>query len=288
MPKREVLYTNLLPVIEFPRSVCLAQTTYLRDEDFARDLRRLDPGACRIWMLKRRSVLAFCNMRQYPWDKLCDQGTVDTFTGAEWAMRTDLDEQRDFVRLLNLTLRFRLAHHGIEYHHKHDFYYVRDTDDLSERVFEYKSIKHRAQRVIFGAYWPQGSTEPAHYRHSAFVGRFVRYDTSWYLEITPTYHFTLDGRGGYRFAHNALSGLKRQEKNAAVMGQVVMWAEFLRQAFPPPDLTTFDDDTRLQFGDLVALPVERGIPDEAWLRAEAPEEAVAIQADLESMGLFGL
>jgi hypothetical protein len=37
------------------------------------------------------------------------------------------------------------------------------------------------------------------YRHSAFRGRFASFDGVWYLEITPEYLFTRDGRKVSRF-----------------------------------------------------------------------------------------
>lgn len=288
LPKVEVLYLNLLPISRFPERMYIARTEYRSDAEFRKALRRLDRSAGNVWMLKGGNLYSFADLAEYPWHKLCDRGSLESYTVSVWAGSDDTESKNNLVELLNLLLRERLALRGVDYHETHEFYYFRDTDDLTSKKVGYRSIKRKAQRTVFEAYNPKGSAEPAHYRHSAFYGHFVRYDGTWYLEINPTYHFTSDGRRSYRFAHNSLSGLKRLEKNAAVMGQVVMWAALLQEYFPPPDLIDATVERRLQFGALPTVTIERGIPDEVWLKTEEGDEAGAIESEIEEMGLFGL
>ena len=49
----------------------------------------------------------------------------------------------------------------------------------------------------------------------------------WFVEVTPTYHFTRDGYNPDRWAGEHLKKIKECENNAAVMGQFVMWRSFL-------------------------------------------------------------
>lgn len=288
MPKAETLYLNLLPIIGFPERICIAQTKYREPWEVDAELARLKSHPGNAWMLHGGNLCSFYDLAEHPWPKLCDRGTLETYPGSVWAEYDDADSQKNFVRLLNLCLRDRLAKNGILYHGKHDFYYFRDTDDQSAKRVDYYAIQKNTHRMVFEAYKPNNSQDPAHYRHSAFHAQFLRFEDTWYLEINPTYHFTSDGRGGYRFAHNSLSGIKRLEKNAAVMGQVVMWAELLRRYFPAPDLTNYDEDARLLFGGLPTFTIERGIPDKTWGKREEAEEAEIIEAEIEGMGLFGL
>ena len=51
----------------------------------------------------------------------------------------------------------------------------------------------------------------------------------WFLQITPTYHFTTDGGRISPLAASAMAGIKRLENNQAVHGQVIMWARRLQQ-----------------------------------------------------------
>ncbi len=288
MPKTETLYLNLLPIIAFPKRICIAQTKYREDWEISKQLARLNSRPGNAWMLHGGNLYSFYDLSEHPWPKLCERGTLETYTGSVWAEYDDEESQKNFVQLLNRCLRDKLAKNGIDYHAKHDFYYFRDTDDQSAKRVDYYAIQKNTHRMVFEAYQPNSNQEPAHYRHSAFHASFLCFDGTWYLEINPSYYFTADGRAGYRFAHNSLSGIKRLEKNAAVMGQVVMWAELLRRYFPTPDLTNYDEDARLLFGKLPTFTMERGIPDKSWGKKEEAEVAEIIEAEIEGMGLFGL
>ena len=65
----------------------------------------------------------------------------------------------------------------------------------------------------------------SYYRHSAFEGRFVRYGSDWYLQITPNYHFTRDGDRLSRYAPDLVSGIKRLEngKEKGASDVVTLW-----------------------------------------------------------------
>jgi hypothetical protein len=112
------------------------------------------------------------------------------------------------------------------------------------------------------------------YRHSAFGGRFVRYGSIWYLQITPTYHFTRDGERLSRYAPDLLSGIKRLETNQAVRGQVIMWAHLLTER------SLFDMGPQfLDFGSLLDFELDVGLDDDAWLKHEDdPEKRAALEA----------
>jgi hypothetical protein len=115
----------------------------------------------------------------------------------------------------------------------------------------------------------------SYYRHSAFEGRFVRYGTSWYLQITPSYHFTRDGERLSRYAPDLMSGIKRLETNQAVQGQVIMWAHLLTER------SLFDSEPQfLDFGSLAEFDLEAGLDDEAWLKHEDTDKGAALQESM--------
>lgn len=95
--------------------------------------------------------------------------------------------------------------------------------------------------------------------------RFTIGDGKLFLELTPTWYFTFDGVHRYRFYEERLKGIKKLEKNASVLGQVIMWAELLSAE---PEL--FEYRYRfLQFGSLQTFGFPRGIIDASWLPREA-------------------
>ena len=114
-------------------------------------------------------------------------------------------------------------------------------------------------------------TETAYCRHSAFSGRFQRFGAQWYLEVTPTYHFTSNGRREDRFADEHLKKIKELESNSAVLGQFMMWHHYLTRRVNGDMYTpTYPF---LAFGDISDYTVEHGVPDKLWLSKEPGQRA---------------
>ena len=107
--------------------------------------------------------------------------------------------------------------------------------------------------------------------------QFQFLEHKWYLEITPTYHYTRDGLLPDHFAEEHLKRIKEKEKNAAVLGQVVMWADLLARR---GDLFSREYPF-LRFGSLESCNFEYGINDDQWLPREDEAERVSAQRDLE-------
>ena len=93
---------------------------------------------------------------------------------------------------------------------------------------------------------------------------FRSVDGAWYLEITPTYHFTWDGYRESWYYEDNLKGIKRLERNLAVLGQLLMWGDYLSR---PDDLVTAPYPY-LQFGALPTISIDWGIADQDWLGRE--------------------
>jgi hypothetical protein len=86
------------------------------------------------------------------------------------------------------------------------------------------------------------------------------------VEVTPTYHFTRDGKEPDSWAGERLKKIKEMENNAAVMGQFVMWRSFLlthragdlvRPTYP-----------FISFSAVDPLELEVGVPDDLWTSQE--------------------
>jgi hypothetical protein len=106
----------------------------------------------------------------------------------------------------------------------------------------------------------------SYYRHHAFRPHFTRIDGKWYLEITPTYHYTWNGYRVSSFYEDLVKKIKRIERSGAVFRQVMFWArvlqynksEFLEQEVYP----------HLRFGKLLEFQLDHGVRDELWLNKE--------------------
>lgn len=268
-PQKEILYSNLLKVSFFPDKIYEAETDFRKPNLVWEELNKHAKNVLGAWLLKSKHVLSFCNLKEHLWDKVCKVESVKAVNTSEWAESEDAEKRRDFVQLLNLCLRDMTHKLGLEYHKTKECYYFRPTKKLSQRSITYESIARRATREVFRGYpSKRDPSRIAYYRHSAFEGKFVRTDSGWHLHITPTYLFTSDGSRLALYHEDNLKLIKQKEKNPAVLGQVIMWANYLR---PKDDLFRLKYRF-LEFGDLITFDINVGIHDGAWLPHEEEED----------------
>lgn len=278
-PRTETLYSNLLPVASYAPHLYIAETDCRRKEDVWREMKRLDVHVGPEWLLNNKRIVSVHDLSEFPWNRICDTGTIDELETDEWAESDDPDHRRQFVRLLNACLREK-CFPLVRYSGNRDCYFFTATEDRRTRVFPYQSLKAATKRDVFRGYPKED--DPRYYRHSAFQGAFKCFDGAWHLEITPTYHFTWDGRGEYGRYDDRLADIKKVEHNDAVIGQVVMWAEFLRRS---GDMFT-SDYPHLTFGELLSFEIDAGIDDDAWRSREDGDADRPGQDEARQLELF--
>ena len=257
-PKRELLYSNLLPVSTVAPRIYIADTGCRFPAEVWNEMKRLDVRAGSEWLLANKRILSFHDLREFPWNHVCDVGTVDDFDTQEWAESDNSDRRREYVWLLNQCLK-EMCGHQIRFNAHQECYFFRATRDLQPRDYRYRALSVHTTRTVFRGY--PTVEAPSHYRHSAFKGWFRRFAETWFLEVTPTYYFSSNGTDEDRFSAARLSGIKKLERNEAVLGQLVMWAEFLRRG---ADLFT-PAYPFLAFDSLQTFECDAGIDDDAWL-----------------------
>lgn len=267
-PKKERLYSNLLGVSDFAKQIYVASTSIRVHTQMWDALKELTTHPRAGWTLTDKTLVSFHDLTEDPWRQVCDAGTVQPFDRDEFAFSTDEGRVSTFTKLIYSALREKLWRHGIRYDRDFRYYHFMPTKDLKPRRIHYKSLEKHTNRVVFGPYVSKTDTSKIRfYRHQAFEGQFRRFEDGWYLQITPTYRYTSDGKAIYRWYEEQIAGIKRLENNQAVLGQVVMWASILSE---PPDL--FDPNPLLVFGELKAFDFEAGVFDDAWSEQEDPKK----------------
>jgi hypothetical protein len=260
-PRHETLLSNLLRVSSF------APKLYTADADFHDEQalwgqfrgRGQEPGS--EWALWNKRIYGFLDLEREPFRSVCDLGTLDVLDTDYLALSEDQDMTNLFIRLLRKALRQKLWRMGVRYDGREKHYHFTAGKDKEPRAVSYRGREKHTSRAVFERYPDKRDPKKtAYYRHSAFQGRFHRFDGAWYLEITPTYRFTSDGYAVHRFAADYLKKIKEMELNDAVAGQVIMWAEVLRD---PPDLVR-PDYLFLSFGGLETFDISVGIDDASW------------------------
>jgi hypothetical protein len=259
-PKVEELLSNLLEVRAFAPRIYIGDTPFRQRRDVGGAFRELGESCPSEWLLKEKRILSFRDLREFPWDRVCDRGTVEYFSADEWAFSPDADRRRDFVQLLNGALREKLFPQ-VRPWGKLGLYAFTASKNLKPRTIRYSSHSRSARRTVFEVYAreSQGNVY-THYRHMAFRGRFHLYEGRWYLEITPTYLFTLDGYHVHRLHSEWLKGIKRLDRNRAVLAQLLVWVQYLQQN---GDLFS-QSYPYLSFGRLAEFALDVGIDDGHW------------------------
>lgn len=262
----ETLYTNLLKVKSVADTIYVAVTDKTKNSEIWDTFKQLNVKVGGEWILKNRTITSFHPLDEYPFSEVCDPGSCERFDVDEWSETEDEDKRRDYVQLLNRALHERAWQLKLKYHNEHGYYFYRAPLKFNTIHIDYQSIKRRAKREVFKQYFGKKDVSRKTYcRHAAFKGHFLRSDNQWFLEITPTYHFTKNGVDDYSYRDETLKGIKRLERNPAVVGQLLMWADLLRR----PIKNLFENEYPfLSFGELETVDVNAGIPDNIWYAAE--------------------
>jgi hypothetical protein len=182
------------------------------------------------------------------------------FPTAEWSESEDLDVQRRFVALMNFTLR-AVHHEELRFYRERGYVYHVPTSNLSGKKVKGKT---GSGRTVFKVYRSQDDFNKVKFcRHYAAWLNFRQWEGEWYLEISPTYHFTRDGERESLYASEYTSKIKRLERNPAVRGLTLNWAEFLKQH--QTDTLFEKADLRIEFGELLSVTVDASIDEKAWI-----------------------
>ena len=256
--RSETLVSNLLPV-DLPDVVWSYKTSCRR--------RRTGYEAQESSGLDVRDDFVLWSGRLLTWELADTSGLSAAVSGSPTVRpigelsEFEEDGDRIIVQLLNNALRQDLKP-DCDFHRKRQFLYFRASEDLSDRKWNTSGSNWR---TVFKGYPKRSDPSTiSYYRHSAVSWQFIQIDGDWYCELVPDYFFTRDGHRESRYASDQLRGIKKIERNTAVLQETRLWASILHRK---EDL--FDQRERiLDFGDLVTFKVDQGIDDAAWKQAD--------------------
>ena len=275
LQKTETLYTNLLKVTSFGSKIYVAGTNYRERGAVWREFNSMGIKVGPEWILTDKRIFSFHKLDELPFDAICDLGTCGSFDTREWADSKDEDTKRQFVKLLNKCLSEKTRLLGLEFNETHKHYHFRPTKELRIRKVSYQNVKKRGNKAVFKQYVKKNDpTQKTYCRHSAFKGHFLRLSNEWYLEISPTYHFTSDGYSKHKFRAELLQGIKRMDRNPAVLAELLMWADYLSQS------TLFSAKyPLLRFGQLATVDINTSLPDGVWSKSEEKDTSAEEDPD---------
>lgn len=280
LPNRleERVLPNLVPVSRFGAHLFVASTDCRDNREFGYASRLHAEDAPGEWIVKGGRVLSFHDLDTQPWNQLCDVGTIERFDSREWALASDPDRQRDFVQLLNRALR-ELTRDDLAYDRNRRILYFRPLDNRPVRTLHYHAFEKNTRRDVVRRYQKKRRpNETAYWRHSGFIGNFRCFGEQWYLEATPTYYFTWNGYREDRFADEHLKRIKELENNSAVIGQFVMWNDYLVSKRATRDMFGTEYPF-IGFSRGEGHVVQQGVPDDLW-RSKEPRRRATLFDDV--------
>lgn len=276
-PVQEVIFTNLLSVQYFGEHLYVGQTRFRKAKEVTECLREYVETPSRDYVLWEGKIISFNNLRDYPWDKVCD--AVESFSTAEWAYSLDEHRLRIFVWLLNECLKEK-EHHDLKYDKDSDYFYFKAEKGMQNRRIKYRGLQQSSSITVFQAvYQKKNPGQRLCYRHLAFFAKFRQLGEAWYLQILPTYRFTSNGWDLFRLNEDYLTGKKRLDRNSTVLSHVRLIAEFIGRS--KEDIFRKDYE-HLRFGELKSIDIEGGLIDDEWLQKE-PQDVATTDDNL----LFG-
>lgn len=252
-PVHETLVSNLLPVVSFPEMIYTAKATISR----AREARAVWGETAgdwpRDWIVWAGQIYSFSDLSRGLLLKL-SAGPVDSFASTEWADAEDDELRHRFVWLLKGALSGQMRP---AFRSSNDLTWLAATNDLPVAI---PIPATSTTRTVVKEYVRDDGTV-RYVRHLAFAPTFVRYDEQWFLELTPTYHFTRDGNEPDFFAGSHRSKIKRIERHSDFRRNVDTLARLLRGEVDLGGLMPDPDHQLLAFGDLADVRLDTGEHD---------------------------
>jgi len=259
----ERLVSNLLEVTGFAPVVRSASTP-CRDRADAWERMAANGAFESGFVLSSGRIYTMSSLEEGPLAVLCD-GPVTSTPTPEWSETQDSDELRRFVSLLNFTLRS--AHHpDLVWHSKKKIVYYQALPNLSSRKVRGRYRGSKGRTFFSPYYGKDDATKISYCRHYAAGLYFRHWSGRWFLEINPTYHFTIDGRRDSLYDSEYVKKIKRMERNSAVYQLVRAWADYLQGE----DTLFKSRDERIIFGSLLTIDADAAIDEKAWIPPPDP------------------
>lgn len=260
LPKREILGVNLLPLGGYPEHIYATPTKSKGWDAFFSSLREMKKPWLREFIWKNGVLYSFFDPEAEEIIAICE-GKPDQFSTTEWADSVNPIFQRYFAELLGRAFEHLCFYRSVFLERETGVFYFAAPDGGGELKIKTKSSVNNTSKTVVSKHLStmKDGTPSLYYKHFAFEGRVRRFAGTWYFELTPTYHFTGDGKKPLPRGDALLAGIKRMERHPAVLGAFLTWKEYLTEQ----NLLNRKSNYLTVFPP-AAIPIDRGIDDKSW------------------------
>lgn len=220
--QKERLYSNLLPVLKMPQTIWSSPCDKTAKEIFT----TLGYGTPPFFLHEKR-LWTFVNLEHDPntFSQLIDKGDVEP-NDAESLLTND--GGRSYAALLNQVLKNHLYKSEIFFSKEYKRYFFGRRGEPKERKESWFNVRTKRSSIKSVAkYYEYGKDR--FWRHDAAELHFLQLGSSWYLQISPKYFFTSDGREPWESENVGpyTTRKKAQETNYHVLNHILRWSSTL-------------------------------------------------------------
>jgi len=239
--QQERFYSNLLPVKRLPKTMTFAKTRRTSQKRLKEDVDGYTPPFC----IHERFLYTLSDLRneRNVLRDFCDVDTIDDMAVSEWLGSDTL--RNNLVFMFNQLFGSHCYRCGLAYNP--DFrrtYFPRETNNDEDTKFERTWTSPRTkrsdrrtvtQRYKYGTF--------VFWRHMAAEFSFVEFGGKWFLQISPKYLFTDNGKipCNPKLVGPYTTRLKALEHNPQVLNHVLFWAHTLANGHHRIEMTLFGE-----------------------------------------------
>ena len=259
MLELEALVSNLLPVVQSPDRIWAAPTGCRTPEQAHARFQEAAQGRASDYLLRDGELYSLRDPRTCPLLHLID-GEPRSFPTAEWADSENLNLRNRYSDLLRRALLQQVKQDLRWQPDRKLFYFRAPRDPIGNRFIA--GARKQPRQVVWAERFTteDGEVVVSYVRHHAFAPRFLRLDGHWYLCVEPTYYYSWNGERESARADVLAAGMKRLERNGAVLGSLRMWERWLMR---PPSLLEAEAPL-LIFGPAETVDVDRRLDEKRW------------------------
>jgi hypothetical protein len=221
----EPIYSNLLPVLEYPETIYRFQVSELRlAEAESEDYRNLQD-----FISHGNDYIGFRDPRQ-PGSKVLGALLANTVESERTSQYLEIPKTRNkIVGLWNRYLSAHLLSLGLLERDRHRAYFPPEKGGKMREI-QWESPHRTPTRSVAYPYTGKQSQKTMFWVHHSVRAQFRSVGGEWFLIIEPGYVFTRDGSAFIQASDAGALSTSRmsQERNYQVINHLYFWAWFLR------------------------------------------------------------
>ena len=281
---QEIYYPNVLN-ISFPKRLFIADLDIDRKAVIKNSKRKIRKNCSTIDLVKESlkqkklnfSIDYICNDNKLitfhdifdtsiPLSQIVDLGTVEEF-GTEEYYQIDNDYKNQFRFLLKKCLQQLLYKKNIGWQNQDRLFIFLPNEGFRNRSEKWVGEKVNTRTVVVKSMKNNDPNQIWYCKHLAFRASFIEIDCRWSLMIKPEWFFSSDGYRKFKWGHEKIDWLKKNEWNSHVFNHF----KFISSYISRKEEGLFDQGNSypfLEIGSPIELTDGPVVPENLWLSAE--------------------